>query len=743
MRESVAEVIINISHEKLDRPFEYRIPDSLRDSLRPGMRVIFPFGKSDKETEGYVIRMKETSDYPYEKLKCLVGIAPKHVTMEDTAIRLAIWMKEQYGSTLITALKTVLPVKKTVKENTVKTVVNVLSEAEWEPIRGRYERKHQEARLRLAAELLLHEQLPYELVTGKLGVSAQILKAMETAGEIRIEESRAYRNPTFRTTGKGLPTPSPEQQKIIDGIGKDVDEKHPGNYLLRGITGSGKTLVYIYLIRHILSLGKQAIVLIPEISLTYQTVMRFTEAFGDRVTFVNSKLSMGERFDQFERAKRGEVDVVIGPRSALFVPFHNLGMIIIDEEHENSYKSENMPKYHAREVAMELASYHGAGVVLGSATPSVEATYMARNGLLKEYRLEKRLTGGTLPTVYIEDMRSELKKRNLSVFSERLQNMIDDRLDRGEQVMLFLNRRGYQGFISCASCGEIVKCPHCDVSLSEHRNGTMVCHYCGYTIPRIHLCPKCGSKYLNGFKLGTEKLEEAVWRTFPRAKTLRMDFDTTREKNQYEEILSSFANREADILIGTQMIVKGHDFPNVTLVGMIAADISLGAHDFHAGERTFQLLTQAAGRAGRGTKPGEVVIQTYQPENPYIQYAAAQDYDSFYEEEIAFRTVMDYPPYGHMLCVQVFGENSLRAKELIGTLSEWIHSEADSDSQVRVVGPSINGVEKIKDEYRYVTYVKCRNRDRLVAIKNLLERRIAELPIGKCYVQFDFDPISM
>ena len=741
MNKKFARVIVDISHEKLDKAFSYRIPANLKDKVTEGMQVMIPFGAGNKLIKGYVIECTDILDFDESKVKDIADIVEKQVSMEGNAIRLAAWMKEQYGSTLVTALKTVLPVKKEIKGIVKKTIKSNLNREEWQERINGY-KKNQTARLRLARELMDVTQMSYELVVEKLAVSPAVIKAMEKEGVLSIVEESIFRNPVAGVNMEPLLTPALEQQYIIDDITEECRRNANGRYLIHGITGSGKTLVYIHLIKNIIEQKKQAIVLIPEIALTYQTVLRFYKAFGDRVTFVNSKLSPGEKYDQFERAKRGEVDVVIGPRSALFVPFSNLGMIIIDEEHESSYKSETMPKYHAREVAFELASYYNAAVVLGSATPSVEASYMCRQGMMKKYTLTKRLTGGTLPKVQIADLREELKNGNRTIFSNVLQDMIEDRLEKKEQIILFLNRRGYAGFVSCRTCGTVMKCPHCEVSLSEHRNGTLVCHYCGYTINKPSLCPVCKSKYLLGFKAGTQQIEEALWRTFPHAKTLRMDADTTKQKDSYEEILSSFANREADILIGTQMIVKGHDFPNVTLVGILAADISLHAGDFRAGERTFELLTQAAGRAGRGDKPGDVIIQTYQPDNPYIEYASKQDYNAFYEEEIQYRELMEYPPVSHLLSIQVFAESEEKGKRLIKDITDYI-KENNGEKTVRLIGPAPAGIGKIKDVYRFVTYAKDVDKEKLIKVKNLTEDYMQKLSLKNEYIQFDFDPMNM
>ncbi len=500
------------------------------------------------------------------------------------------------------------------------------------------------------------------------------------------------------------------------------------------------------MIDEVISRGRQAIVLIPEIALTYQTLMRFYRHFGERVSVMNSTLSPGEKYDQAKRAAEGDIDIIIGPRSALFTPFPNVGLIIIDEEHETSYKSETMPKYHARETAIELAKLvpGGASVVLGSATPSLEAYYRAKNGEYKLFELNRRLTGGTLPEVEIADLREELRSGNRSIFSRSLQEKMQETLDTGHQAMLFINRRGLAGFVSCRSCGYVFKCPHCDVSMSEHRGGMLVCHYCGYTQPISRTCPECGSRYVSAFRAGTQQIEKEVNKIFPKARVLRMDADTTRTKGSYEKILSAFASEEADVLVGTQMIVKGHDFPNVTLVGILAADMSLNAGDYRVGERTFQLLTQAAGRAGRGTHPGNVVIQTYQPDNYAIISAAEQDYKAFYEEEISYRSLLRYPPAAHMLAIQIWAKDESFGKEKANQLRAYIDRMRIEDTII--IGPAMAAISKINDVYRMVIYVKNADFDVLTKIKDALENILDEWEsrgiTRQIQVQFDFDPMN-
>lgn len=761
-----ADIIVDISHEKLDRPFQYRVPERLSDRVDVGCCVTVPFGNANRMLKGYVLALSDKCSFDEAKIKDIADVAEKSVDIEDRMIALAAFIRKNFGGTMIQALKTVLPAKQSVKRLERRHVELIIGKEEAISLFGECERKHRTAQARLLRELIDQREFPYEWLTGKLGISASTVKSLENAGAIRLVSNLSYRSPiksplmdkdkgstdgksddtsegSFGAGGSAVRILSTGQQYIIDEFKKDLDAGIRNNYLIHGITGSGKTEVYIRLIDEVIKRGEQAIVLIPEIALTYQTLLRFYKRFGDRVSVMNSTLSAGEKYDQCERAKNGEIDVIIGPRSALFTPFKNPGLIIIDEEHENSYKSESTPKYHAREVAFEAARLGGASVVMGSATPSVESYYRAKNGELRLFRLDERLTGGELPKVYTVDLRDELKRGNRSIFSIKLQELLADRLSKGQQSMLFLNRRGYAGFISCRSCGEVMKCPHCDVSLSEHRGGKLICHYCGYETVKPKLCPKCGSKYILGFKAGTQQIEDKLKELFPGVRTLRMDGDTTKTKYSYEKILSAFSSGEADVLIGTQMIVKGHDFPNVTLVGILAADLSLGAGDYRCGERTFELLTQAVGRAGRGTLPGEAVIQTYQPEHYAVVHAAAQDYESFYEEEILYRELSGYPPAAHMLAVQIYGKNEDNTKQLANTLANVVKCERRRlCNESKVIGPAPASIGKVNDVYRFVFYIKNARYEALVAAKDMLEAELKAInPVE--LVQFDFDPVNM
>ena len=570
-----------------------------------------------------------------------------------------------------------------------------------------------------------------------MGEVRESLTALSDAGLIEIDTQRVFRNELEAAEDfRNVTSLNQEQQVVCDGIIKDYDNNDMTPCLIKGVTGSGKTEVYMEIIQHVLSKGREVIVLIPEISLTYQTIMRFYAKFGNVVSVINSRLSKGEKYDRFELAAQGRIKIMVGPRSALFTPFNNLGAVIIDEEHESAYQSETIPRYHARETAIELARMTGAKVIMGSATPSLETFNRCRSGIYKLYRLDNRAGNATIPDVDVVDLRDEMKKGNRTMFSTKLKSLMQEKLDAGEQIMLFLNRRGYQGFINCRECGNVIQCPHCDVSLTLHGRNRLVCHYCGYETVFNHICPKCGSKYIGAFKAGTEKVEEETRKIFPHASVLRMDLDTTSGKEGHRNILEKFASHEADILIGTQMIVKGHDFADVTLVGILLADMSLHCSDYRAAEITFDLLTQAAGRAGRGDRKGNVVIQTYDPEHYSIVHAAGQDYDAFYDEEMGYRELMGYPPSNHMMAVRI----SCADADLATKLSDELYKLTSVDDKVNIIGPADAAVYKINDIYNRVIYYKCRDYALLIQIKDIIENYLkCNVPCYKeCHVVFDF-----
>ena len=741
-----ADIIVDISHEKLDRPFQYIIPESLEDKILIGSAVKIPFGKGNRIIPGYVIGITEIPSWEVDKMKEILSVEEKKITLESELIKIAWFIRETCGATMNQALKTVIPVKSKTKEiekSEISLAQDYQTPEKWQELLEHYQKKHAAVRIRLVEALMKQTVLNQEYVKNVLKISSSVLKEMEKGNIITVKRTRTYRNPLtflddYRTdTDKDADVSLNEGQKqIVESICSDSSMVH----LIHGITGSGKTRIYMELIRRTLLEGKQAIIMIPEISLTYQTVKRFFDVFGERVSIIHSRLSPGERYDQLERARHGDIDIMIGPRSAVFTPFSNIGVIIIDEEHESSYKSETIPKYHARETAIFRAGLHHARVILGSATPSVESYYKALHGEYRLHTLSFRASGA-VAQVSVADLRAELEAGNKSIFSRRLASLIEDRLAKKEQIMLFLNRRGYAGFVNCRKCGEVLQCPHCDISLTYHSGERLACHYCGYTTRMPQLCPSCHSRYIAPFGTGTEKVEALVHKQFPSARVLRMDADTTAAKGSHERILSQFAAHQADILIGTQMIVKGHDFPLVTLVGIIAADLSLYAQDYRASERTFQLLTQAIGRAGRKSDHGEAVIQTYHPENYSIVAASRQDYKEFYNQEILYRTMSGYPPVMQIMAILITSDQLEDGR----AAGEWLKTELEhmQDADCHVIGPVDAGIFKLKDRYRTVLYLKQSNIHALTGIKNKLELKLKTCKTAEhTDIYFDLNPMT-
>ena len=700
--EPYADVIIDLSVKNVDRIFQYRIPDHLKELVKPGVQVNIPFGKGNTERKGIVVGLSKETDYDPEKMKELLDVETGAVPIRTQMICLAFWMKDRYSTTMNQALKTVLPVKAKVMPREERVIVSLKPKNEIETLLIEAEKKKYRARIRLYRALLENGELPLKLTSEKLGITAAMLKPLVEKEIVDLKTVKKEPGAGNRFPETGPVALNQEQKNAAETVIRDYDSGQRNTYLLYGITGSGKTEVYMELIDHVLRKGRQAIVLIPEISLTYQTVMRFYRRFGNRVGIMNSRLSAGERYEQSERAANGEIDIMIGPRSALFTPFPDLGLIIIDEEHEGAYKSETAPRYDAREVAKVRADMSRAAVVLGSATPSVESYYLAEQGEYKLLTLTKRAKENSrLAGVHIVDLREELAEGNRSIFSRRLKGLIEDRLANRQQVMLFMN------------------------------------HYCGFERPLPDRCPACGSPFIAPFGTGTQKLEEFTKREFPKARILRMDADTTAKKGAHEEILATFAEGGADILIGTQMIVKGHDFASVTLVGVMAADLSLYAPDYKSAERTFELLTQASGRAGRGELQGDVVIQTYAPDHYAVSSAAEQDYLQFYRQELLYRKMMGYPPLVRLLTI---GLSSKREADVIRASEDMkrvILREYALDG-LKVIGPVEDSPYKLNDNYRKILYMKHESYDILLKVRNCARKRenIPDL-FRNVFVQYD------
>lgn len=571
--------------------------------------------------------------------------------------------------------------------------------------------------LRVLSAISQEESISVEELKEKASVTDSPIHTLLQKG-ILVEQRRQEKRDVFQLEDY-TPTqpfyPTPEQAQALALLREEEQKEQKRPILLHGVTGSGKTEIYMQLIEHVIMEGKQAIVLVPEISLTPQIMERFISRFGKQVSVTHSRLSLGERLDQWRKARDGEISIIIGPRSALFMPFSNLGVIVMDECHESSYISDVTPKYHTREVARKLSELTGALLVMGSATPDIDSYHRAVTGEFLLLQLKERTKGSRLPEVFVTDMRKELEDGNRSAFGLPLQQAIRENLEKGQQTMLFLNRRGYSTFVSCRKCGEVLTCPSCNVSYTYHASDkALVCHYCGKEVPVPKICPSCGSHYIRYFGTGTQKIEEETRRLFPEASVLRMDADTTTGKNGHARILELFGKGKADILIGTQMIAKGHDFPNVTLVGILAADLSLNLGTYQAAENCFQLITQAAGRAGRGELPGQVFIQTYQPENHAIRMAAAQDYEGFYQEEILLRQAMEYPPFSHIFFVLITGEMEQEVILAAQRLGAFMNHYAER-AGCTVVGPAPAPLPKFRGEFRWQIFAKGTDAERLKA----------------------------
>ena len=546
----------------------------------------------------------------------------------------------------------------------------------------------------------------------RLGISPSPIMSLEKKGLLRLEKIETRRKVMPEATLRQPPKfdLTDEQQLAINAIKISLTEQNPRPTLIQGVTGSGKTEVYMSIIEEVLTAGKQAIMLVPEISLTPQAVDVFISRFGDKVTATHSRMSLGERFDQWKRARDGQISVIIGPRSAIYTPFDNLGAIIIDEEHENTYKSETTPKYETGAVALKLAELTGCAVIFGSATPNVARFYQASCGDIQLVTLKNRVNNKP-PAIEIADMRKELAEGNKSIFSTALYAAVGQNLAKGQQSILFLNRRGHSTFVSCRSCGHVMGCTNCNVNYTYHRyNNRLLCHYCAAAAKMPENCPVCGSIYIKHFGVGTQKIEEYLAEEFPKARVLRMDLDTTTGKNSHSRIIHAFADRQADILVGTQMIAKGHNFPGVSLVGIVAADMALNSGDYRAAETAYQLIMQVSGRAGRGDDPGRVIIQTYNPEHYSVNYAKARDYAAFYAHEIEIRRQMNYPPFSHIFMLLFIGPQEKRIVQALHRLAD-IMRHANRKGLCEILGPAPAIISKIRQNYRWKILVKCEDEE--------------------------------
>ena len=787
-----AQVIVDNRASKVDRPFTYKI-NLFSDIVREGMRVVVPFGRGNKPTKGFIIKIIDSFNEEYE-IKEIIDILDDKPLISKELIEVGLWMKDRYLSSYLDALQPILPPGDYKEINTfvdlidhddynynndkqrivdylkngicllddlkrdlrIVNINNILNELEQSKIintildiKTTINKKH-EKWVKNNCDLSLEEAIStignrskkqqeiYEYIYYKnkmllsdliqsLNTTLGTIKVLEEKGLIALFDKEVTRNPITKTIlNYDKLLLNHNQYKVYTQIVESINKEENHSFLIHGVTGSGKTEIYLQLVEEMLRRNKDTIILVPEISLTPQTIDRFVGRFGAQVAVLHSRLSQGERFDQWRSIKEGSVKIVVGARSAIFAPFKHLGLIVIDEEHENTYKSTQNPKYDTIEVALKRNELEKSILVMGTATPSIETYYYALSGKYKLLELKERATKKNLPQVSVVDMREELNIGNKSIFSTKLYEEIQSNIENKKQTILFLNRRGFSTFISCRSCGYVAKCSHCDISMTYHRNiNKLRCHYCGVTESPPILCPKCNSKYIKYFGIGTEKVEEQTKEMFPEANIVRMDSDTTIAKGSFENILEDMKNNTIDILIGTQMISKGLDFPNVTLVGIIAADTTLNLPDFRSPEKAFQLITQVAGRSGRGDTLGKVILQTYNPEHYSIMFSKEQDYNGFYNTEIALRKEFLYPPFINLISILISGEDHSRVKEkslrLHSIIKEHmikIHNEKLGDY---LIGPNPAPIEKIKNNYRWQILIKLADKE-MEGIKDLINR---------------------
>lgn len=763
----IARVIVDVSTAAIDRPFDYRVPEHLEAFVQPGIRVHVPFGP--RKVQGFVVGIADTTDVDTKKLKPIESVIDLEPVLTEEMLELANWLKDDTLCFYNDALQVMIPAALRATYSKIIQIKQpeLVSEAFLRHLSKDHEvdftvlekegliselKRHLdtsnaviENRIRQKAKPKL--QTVYEVIqpnaelSGNAKKQAAVLEWIQRSGKERFtlaelqqevsvttavlealvdkEILQKIRQEIYReielladTSVDKVVELTPVQQSVLQQIEEAQDEWKSDVFLLHGITGSGKTEIYLHAIEHALALGKEAIMLVPEIALTPQMVTRFKMRFGDQVAVLHSGLSIGEKYDEWRKIHRHEVRVVVGARSAIFAPFENVGLIILDEEHESSYKQEDSPRYHAREVAKWRATYAKCPVILGSATPSIESYARAKKGVYTLLELPSRANAKELPPVDLIDMREQLKGGNRSMFSIELIDAIRNRLQKKEQIVLFLNKRGFSSFVLCRDCGTTVQCPNCDISLTYHRMGEALrCHYCGYEEQVPTQCPHCESEHIRFFGTGTQKVEEEITRLFPEARTLRMDVDTTRTKGAHERILHHFGNHQADILLGTQMIAKGLDFPDVTLVGVLNADTSLHLADFRAAEKTFQLITQVSGRAGRHEKEGHVIVQTYDPEHYALTCAQTHDYVGFYTQEMQVRKVYQYPPFYYLTHLQISHPDVLATSEYATRVADWLRERLSPTTAV--IGPTASAISRIQDRYRYQCMIKYKQEPRL------------------------------
>ncbi|WLR52290.1 primosomal protein N' [Bacillus tianshenii] len=801
----IAKVIVDVASNQTDRAFDYLIPAQWEQAAKPGMRVIVSFGP--RKLQGFIVAVTDQTDVKkLKEVETFLDVTPVlneellqmgfWLAEETLCFRISAFqamlpaaMKSKYekivtltdgtdveripeplkrffhqrrevswkeierqngsvGSVQQAVRDGLLEIVYQTKAHTRKKTVRMIVPSSIDELQKVKETLSNQAKKQIQVVdyfLNNHEPIQMQDLLKTLQTTDSPVKSLIEKGVLFEKQQEVYRDPYdkrhFKKTEPLALTA--QQQQALDPLLKTINEEKHDAFLMYGVTGSGKTEVYLQSIEAVLQQGKEAIVLVPEISLTPMMVERFKGRFGNDVAVLHSALSAGEKYDEWRKILRKEVKVAVGARSAIFAPFENLGIIIIDEEHESSYKQEENPRYHARDAAIYRGKYHHCPVVLGSATPSLESFARAKKGVYQLLPLSERIHAKAMPAVDIVDMREELHKGNRSMFSTLLFEQLQKRLERGEQSVIFLNRRGFSTFVICRDCGYVVECPHCDISMTYHKRGHQLkCHYCSYEMPMPNSCPECGSEHIRFFGTGTQKVEEELTKVLPEARVIRMDVDTTRKKGAHEKLLTAFGNKQADILLGTQMIAKGLDFPNVTLVGVLAADAMLHIPDFRSSEKTFQLITQVSGRAGRHELPGEVVIQTYTPEHYSVTSAAEHDYETFYQQEMMLRKRAQYPPFYFITLITVSHPEVTKAAGVTEKITAYVKQQLSE--QAVVLGPVASAIARVKDRYRYQCMIKYKSEPQLLeALHTVMETYKQEMNRTDLHISIDMNPYVM
>ena len=715
MAELYAKIAVSDVTYWVDRPYDYRVPDALIPLLTEGMRVTVPFSRNNRRAEGIVLGLSERCDCPPEKLKYVAEALDEQPVLTKEQLRLALWMRERFFCTVYDAVRSLLPAGLWFRPDGTRkagdkqvTFVRLAIPAEDAAAAARTKKSRAPMQSAVLTLLSAVGEAAVEDVRELTGASPSSLKALEKAELVELFQKEAFRRPKFRVGERApLPVLNDSQNRAFASLAALLDKETPEAALLFGVTGSGKTTVYIHLIRRALDAGKSAILLVPEIALTPQMLETFSSYFGDEIAVMHSSLSIAERYDEWKRAKNGSARLVIGTRSAVFAPASNLGLVIIDEEQEETYKSENAPRYHARDVAKYRCAETNSLLLLGSATPDLESSYAAETGRYHFFSLTGRYNQMALPEVRIVDMKRELRAGNDSSISSVLHRELEKNIAAGEQSILFLNRRGASKLITCVDCGFTYKCPNCSVSLTYHSaNRRLMCHYCGHTSAVASACPDCGGE-LSFVGDGTQKVEQQLRDLFLGTEILRMDTDTVAKAGSHDALLSRFKRERIPIMIGTQMVTKGLNFEDVTLVGVLSADQSLYSGDYRAAERTFSLITQVIGRSGRASRPGRAVIQTFTPENQVIRCAAKQDYESFYRAELELRRVQKCPPFTQIIVISVSGVDERLVLKSCGAIREILERELAGQMQVNILGPAPYPVVRVNNKYRYRISLAC------------------------------------